>query len=292
MCEGESNGRMGGYVDISVGEAMVASVITGKNLMVESMDTKAGCDLAVKICRDLGVDYERVVLDRDTCRGDLMGEFLYYPEEKEYRLKKGPLFTDVLILEGLHLCTPSIHSMLAGAISERVVGSGDERVALSDRFMIVAVGVDTECSEVSASLYERFAFRVEMDYMDPERVGSDLYRTGLDEMKRGYEEVTIGADEERYAIDIVHATRRPSDYLLDHLETFIERGAGSGAVDDLRSVSRAFAYLRGAGVVEREDMERAARVVLPHRIEMGDSAVTVNLKRSDVIEALIERLSE
>ena len=102
--------------------------------------------------------------------------------------------------------------------------------------------------------------------------------------------IKISESLERYIIELVSATRRPKEYKLDNEAQYIQFGASPRASINLNLASKACAYLDGRDYVLPEDIKEVARDVMNHRIILNYEAEADNVKTTDIIKAILNRV--
>lgn len=96
---------------------------------------------------------------------------------------------------------------------------------------------------------------------------------------------------ERYIVDIVFATRFPSDYGLNDLSSIISFGASPRASISLARAARAYAFLKNRGYVIPEDVRAVSHDVLRHRIGLSYEAEANNISADEVISEILDKIA-
>jgi MoxR-like ATPase len=102
--------------------------------------------------------------------------------------------------------------------------------------------------------------------------------------------VKMSESLERYIIELVYATRKPLEYKLNEQAPYIQFGASPRASINLNLASKAFAYMDGRDYVLPEDIKEVALDVMGHRIILNYEAEADNVKTSDVVKAILNKV--
>jgi MoxR-like ATPase len=92
----------------------------------------------------------------------------------------------------------------------------------------------------------------------------------------------------RYIVNLVHATRRPSEYGLSELASLISVGASPRASIDLSKAAKANAFIEGRAFVTPEDIKAVGKSVLRHRIGLTYEAEAEEVSQDDVVKKLFD----
>ena len=111
------------------------------------------------------------------------------------------------------------------------------------------------------------------------------------EIRKIVEQIYIDEKIERYIVDIVFATRFPSDYGLNDLTSIISFGASPRASISMAIASRAYAFLKGRGYVIPEDVRAICHDVLRHRIGLSYEAEANNISADEVVSQILDKIA-
>ena len=111
------------------------------------------------------------------------------------------------------------------------------------------------------------------------------------EIRKIVEKIYIDEKIEKYIVDIVFATRFPSDYGLNDLTSIISFGASPRASISMAIAARAYAFLRGRGYVIPEDVRAICHDVLRHRIGLSYEAEANNISADEVVSEIIDKIA-
>ncbi|MBS7375412.1 MAG: ATPase, partial [Muribaculaceae bacterium] len=111
------------------------------------------------------------------------------------------------------------------------------------------------------------------------------------EIRKIVEQIYIDEKIERYIVDIVFATRFPSDYGLNDLTSIISFGASPRASISMAIAARAYAFLKGRGYVIPEDVRAICHDVLRHRIGLSYEAEANNISADEVVSQILDKIA-
>jgi MoxR-like ATPase len=113
----------------------------------------------------------------------------------------------------------------------------------------------------------------------------------LEELKKAIKEIHIDAEVEEYIIELVNATRNPSDYALEELKDFIQFGASPRVSIDMFKAVKAMAYLRGKDFVTPVDVAYIAKEIMRHRIVLTYEAEAEGITTDEIIQKVLETVA-
>lgn len=279
--------------------AEIGKVVVGQKYMIERMLIGMLCDghillegvpglaktLTVNtLATVIDIDFQRLQFTPDLLPADIVGTLVYDQKSGDFKVKKGPIFTNLVLADEINRAPAKVQSALLEAMQERQVTIGDETHKLADPFLVLATQNPIEQEgtyPLPEAQVDRFMLKITVDYptraeereivermtgsMRPvaEKVISpESIRNARDVVRQVY----IDEKVKDYIIDIVFATREPATYGLARLKDYIEYGASPRASIYLTQAARAHAFLRHRGFVTPEDVKAVAPDILRHRI--------------------------
>jgi len=252
--------------------------------------------------------FQRIQFTPDLLPADLIGTLIYDQRSGEFRTKKGPLFSNLILADEINRSPAKVQSALLEAMMERQVTIGENTYPMDDPFLILATQNPIEQEgtyPLPEAQVDRFMLKLVIGYPnkeeelkimrlnagetfpqpDPVITPEDIKRARL-----AVSQVYIDEKIERYIIDIVFATRNPSDYKLDDLTDLIAYGASPRASIYLSQASKAHAFLRGRGYVTPEDVRAVGLDVLRHRVIVTYEAEAEETTAEDVVRKVLNHI--
>ena len=269
-------------------ELLVAAILANGHVLIEDVPGTGKTTLARALSKAVSADYARIQFTPDLLPADVTGGAIFRPGTAEFEIKKGPVFTQVLLADEINRASPRTQSALLEAMEERSVSLEGKTYALSNFFVVLATENPVEFRGVyplPEAQMDRFMVRLSLGYPSEETelgiIRGHRFEVPVEKLKpvmtpadvlRIREEVKkIHVDESRelYAVKRVQATRHRTDLRL---------GASPRAGMALVAISQAFAYMDNRNYVTPDDLQRSILPVLAHRIFAKDSAFDATKK--------------
>lgn len=269
-------------------ELLVAAILANGHVLIEDVPGTGKTTLARALSKAVSADYARIQFTPDLLPADVTGGAIFRPGTAEFEIKKGPVFTQVLLADEINRASPRTQSALLEAMEERSVSLEGKTYALSNFFVVLATENPVEFRGVyplPEAQMDRFMVRLSLGYPSEETelgiIRGHRFEVPVEKLKpvmtpedvlRIREEVKkIHVDEslELYAVKLVQTTRHRTDLRL---------GASPRAGMALVAISQAFAYMDNRNYVTPDDLQRSILPVLAHRIFAKDSAFDATKK--------------
>jgi MoxR-like ATPase len=256
-------------------ELAMAAFLSGGHLLIEDMPGVGKTTLAKALARVLGLEFGRIQFTSDLLPADIIGVNYFDVKSGEFRFKKGPIFSSILLADEINRATPKTQSALLEAMAERQVSVENTTYPLADPFFVIATKNPFEESGVFAmpsSQLDRFVCTISLGYAD-----EDSERTILrqDEQEWSLGLKTFGHDEVMKLLRLskkVHV----SDAILDLIQSIIkvsredglfEYGLSTRGALAIVQLSKAHAVIRGRDFVTPNDVTDILEPVVVHRLE-------------------------
>jgi len=283
-------------------EMILVALLCESHILIEGVPGTAKTTIAKLMARLTGCAFSRVQAAVDIQPADIIGVRIYHPERKEFEFRRGPLFTNILMIDEINRFSPKTQSAFIEAMSERQVTVDGTTYPLESPFSVIATQNPHEM-EGTFPLIEvqrdRFMLGLRSGYMDPEseleiirRMGEGkleltakydaldpvLDRDSLLKASEMVKQVYLGDLVMHYIRDLVIATRRHAD---------VELGASSRASLAFVKGGRAVAGLRGRKYVIPDDIKALAHEVLDHRLILSREAEIGGITSAQVIDEIL-----
>ena len=292
-------------------EAMVArllvGLLTGGHVLLEGVPGLAKTLAVRSMARAIHTGFSRIQFTPDMLPADVIGTEVFNPKEATYSVKKGPIFSNLILADEINRAPAKVQAALLEAMQERQVTIGKESFALEEPFLVMATQNPIEQEgtyPLPEAQVDRFMLKVLIDYpsRDEELSIISLTTSGVqpvvrqvataDDILRARETVhRVYIDEklQRYIVDVVHATRRPAEFGLD-IGKLIEYGASPRASIYLTLAAKAHAFLEGRGHVLPEDIKAISMDVLRHRVILSYEAEAEEIGSEQVVTQILGRV--
>ncbi|MDX1393040.1 MAG: AAA family ATPase [Gemmatimonadota bacterium] len=303
--------------------AEVSRVIVGQKYMVERLLIGLLADghvlmegvpglaktLTVRTLADvIDTDFQRIQFTPDLLPADLLGTLIYDPKDSEFRTKKGPIFSNIILADEINRSPAKVQSALLEAMQEHTVTIGETTFPLEDPFLVLATQNPIEQEgtyPLPEAQVDRFMLKLAVGYPDREEELEIMRRMAGRATPKAEHVVTpseiLGARDavemiymdgqvERYIVDLVFATREPAEYGLADLVDLISFGGSPRASICLAKAARAHAFLRHRGYVTPEDVRSIGLDVLRHRVLLTYEAEAEEVTSEDVVTRIMDRV--
>jgi MoxR-like ATPase len=286
-------------------EGLLAGLLCRGHILLEGVPGLAKTTAVNALAKTLGLDFKRVQFTPDLLPSDIIGTEIYDPSNNSFKIKHGPVFTNLLLADEINRAPAKVQSALLEVMQERQVTIGDESFKIDLPFLVMATQNPVEqegAYELPEAQLDRFMMKVVVGYNTKEeeleiarRVANNSFESiqqvaTLDDLNTIREEaLQVHMDEEieRYIIELVSATRDPKAYGLEELEAYIEFGASPRASIDMYKASRAIAYLKGQDYVSPIEIAYIAKEILRHRIILSYEAEAEGVTQDTIIEKIL-----
>jgi MoxR-like ATPase len=288
---------------------LLAGLFTNGHILLEGVPGLAKTLTISTLARVLHLDFQRIQFTPDLLPADLVGTMIYNQKDGKFEVKKGPIFANIILADEINRSPAKVQSALLEAMQEKQVTIGETTFTLDKPFLVLATQnpVDQEGTyPLPEAQVDRFMMKVFVDYPTKDQELEIMRR--ISNMQFGYEVSTVLTKEdifairgevnkvkiseslERYIIELVSSTRKPKDYKLDTEAQYIQFGASPRASINLNLSAKALAYMEGRDYVLPEDIKEVAMDVMNHRILLNYEAEADNVKTSDIIKAILNKV--
>jgi MoxR-like ATPase len=286
-------------------ESLLAGLLCRGHILLEGVPGLAKTTAVNALAKTLGLNFKRVQFTPDLLPSDIIGTEIYDPSNNSFKIKQGPIFTNLLLADEINRAPAKVQSALLEVMQERQVTIGDETFKIDLPFLVMATQNPVEqegAYELPEAQLDRFMMKVVVGYNTKaeeleiaRRVANDGFEpinqvATLEDLNTIREEaLKVHMDEEieTYIIELVSATRNPKEYGLEELEPFIEFGASPRASIDMYKASRAIAYLKGQDYVSPIEIAYIAKEILRHRIILSYEAQAEDISQDYIIEKIL-----
>jgi MoxR-like ATPase len=225
----------------------------------------------------LGLDFKRIQFTPDLLPGDITGGYIFNRAKNKFELRKGPVFTNILLADEINRASPKTQSALLEAMQEGQVTMEGESLKLPEPFIVLATQNPIEYEgtfPLPEAQLDRFMLKLTVGYPSLEEEKEILQRRRerkqdelalkqiakpkqLTDMRAALESVHVHEDLEGYISALVHATR---------VDRRVAVGASPRGSLAFLKMARAYAALSGRDFILPDDVKKFAVPVLSHRL--------------------------
>lgn len=304
-CKEEAKKRLIGQEYLIDG--ILTAFVAGGHVLLEGVPGLAKT-LAVKTFAEIsGLDFKRIQFTPDLLPADVSGTLIYEQGKGTFSVRKGPVFTNVVLADEINRAPAKVQSAMLEAMEEKQVTIGDETYKLPEPFFVLATQNPIE-QEGTYNLPEaeldRFLLKLNVNYPSSEeeieiiktqgaasKIEVKQVLTKSDLLRFREMNLQIVCDQKivEYIVQIVAVTRPNLKKKTEHdITRYITFGASPRAGIAMLQCAKATALLAGRSFVLPEDVKKVAPLVLRHRIVLSYEAAADNVTADDIIEKILD----
>jgi MoxR-like ATPase len=299
---------------IIVGQSgMIDRLLTGLycngHVLLEGVPGLAKTLTIKSLAKTLNLSFSRIQFTPDLLPADVVGTMIYNQQRGEFIVRKGPIFANFILADEINRAPAKVQSALLEAMQEKQVTLGDTTYRLQEPFLVLATQNPLEQEgtyPLPEAQQDRFMLKVKVDYPTRaeelqivreniagiENIELQAVATGVDILKarRLCQQVYMDEKIEHYILDLVLATRQPTEAGLPQLKPLLSYGASPRASISMAQASRAIAMLNKRAYVIPEDVKHIAPDVLRHRIGLTYEAAAEEVTADEVIAQILGKV--
>lgn len=294
-------------------EHLLITLLVGGHCLITGMPGTAKTLLVQTLADSLGLTFKRIQFTPDLMPTDVTGTDIVEEDaatgHRSWTFVPGPIFTNILLADEINRTPPKTQAALLEAMQERSVTVRGESHKLEPPFFVLATQNPIELEgtyPLPEAQLDRFLFNVLLDYLDSDQEMAviDRFTTRVDipaveavtnaaEIVRFQwltRQVPVAESVNRYAVDLVRATR-PSDAAApDVIKRYVNLGASVRATMFLNLAAKAQALLQGRYHVTKNDVRDMALPVLRHRVLCNYFAESDDMSVDDILNAMLDQI--
>ena len=281
-------------------EMMMASVLAGGHMLLEDFPGLGKTLIARSFARALGLDFKRIQFTPDLLPGDITGGYIFNRVKNEFELRKGPIFSNIILADEINRASPKTQSALLEAMQERQVTIEGETLPLPEPFLVLATQNPIEYEgtfPLPEAQLDRFMLKLSVGHpsLEEERLILKRRRERRQDevdlreitkakqvldLREAVETIHVDADLENYIAALVHATR---------IDRRVAVGASPRGSLAFLKMARANAALDGRDFITPDDIKRFATPILGHRVILQPEYWMARSVSDDVIRDSLEK---
>lgn len=273
---------------------MAAFLSSGGHILLEDYPGLAKTLIANSFAMALGMQFKRIQFTPDLLPGDITGGYVFESDQNRFVLRKGPIFTNILLADEINRASPKTQSALLEAMQEYQVTLEGETLPLPDPFIVIATQNPIEYEgtfPLPEAQLDRFMVKLSIGYPTVEEEDEILKRRAERKkdvvalqaiispetflaMRATVEGVYVDADVRRYVVDLVAKSR-------SHRQVSV--GVSPRGSLALLKLTRAWAAIQGRNYVIPDDIKQFIQPALSHRIILEPSLWDIKKSENTVI---------
>ncbi|MDP0496282.1 MAG: MoxR family ATPase [Verrucomicrobiota bacterium JB024] len=287
-------------------ERLLVGLLANGHVLLEGVPGLAKTLSVRTLASAIDAEFSRLQFTPDLLPADIIGTLIYNPQTAEFYTRKGPVFANLVLADEINRAPAKVQSALLEAMQERQVTLGDETYKLPTPFLVLATEnpIDQEGTyPLPEAQVDRFMLKLKIGYPSRQEERSILERMASTAPKMDVSAVIRPSDilaarevvdgiyvddkVKDYIVDIVFATRKPSQYGLQ-MDHFVQFGGSPRATIALTLAAKAWAFLQGRGYITPQDVKTIGMDVLRHRVIPTYEAEAEDLTSEDIVAKIFE----
>ncbi|NJD98866.1 MoxR family ATPase [Thermococcus sp. LS1] len=280
-------------------ELMTIALIANGHILLEGVPGIAKTTLSKNFAQTLGLKFSRIQMTPDILPADIIGHTFYDMRTGEFKIRKGPIFANVVLVDEINRASPKTQSALLEAMEERQVTIEGLPLKLPDPFIVLATRNPVEMEgvyELPTAQVDRFMMKIDLTYLPEESEKVMLRRKSRGEFSEA-SQVVLGSElaKARREAMKVHVSDAIIDYIYSivretRLDERVIIGASPRAGEHLLYAAKVKAYLEGRSYVIPDDVKELSVPVLAHRVVVKPEYEVDGIDGKAVVREVLERV--
>lgn len=289
-------------------ERLLIGLLGNGHILLEGVPGLAKTLAINTLAKAVHGSFSRIQFTPDLLPADVIGTMIYNMKVNDFSIKKGPIFANFVLADEINRAPAKVQSALLEAMQEHQVTIGDESFKLPEPFLVMATQNPIEQEgtyPLPEAQVDRFMLKTVIDYPKineeqqimrknlsgyNEKINEVVSLEQIARARESVREVYMDEKIEKYILDLVFATRYPSDYRLAELTPLISYGASPRGSINLAMAAKCYAFIKRRGYVIPEDVRAVVHDVLRHRIGITYEAEAENVTSVDIINKVVNEI--
>ena len=290
-------------------ERLLIGLLADGHILIEGVPGLAKTLAVSTLSRAISTKFQRIQFTPDLLPADLVGTLIYNPGNQSFAVKKGPVFTNIILADEINRAPAKVQSALLESMQERQVTIGDQTYPLEKPFLVLATQNPIEQEgtyPLPEAQVDRFMLKLNISY--PTKTEERLILDRMSKIDQAIEIEPVLKPEDilkarkvvdaiyiddkikDYIVDLVFATRDPAAFKLQDMENLIEYGASPRATIYLTVGAKAHAFMKGRGYVTPQDVKSIGMDVLRHRVFVTYEAEAEEINSENIIQRIFDEV--
>lgn len=284
-------------------DLILTAILADGHILIEGVPGIAKTLTAKVVARLIDADFSRIQFTPDLMPSDVLGTSVYNMKKSEFEFKKGPLFSNVILIDEINRSPAKTQAALIEVMEERQISIDGSTYAMDPLYLVLATQNPIEHEgtyKLPEAQLDRFLFKINIDYLSKadeiEILSRHHHNIKLADVSLLKPEIsTKDILEFRSKIKDIHMEKN----LIEYIATIVEEtrqdksiylGASPRAGISMLNGSKAFAALKGRDFVTPEDIRFIAEPVLNHRLILTPESEMEGRSVEDICNKIIEKI--
>jgi MoxR-like ATPase len=286
--------------------SLLVGLIGNGHVLVEGLPGLAKTLTVKTLAQGISADFQRIQFTPDLLPADITGTLIYNPKESTFSVRKGPIFSNIILADEINRAPAKVQSALLEGMQERQVTISDTTYKLPELFMVLATQNPIEQEgtyPLPEAQVDRFMLKVNITYPSKAeeakvlelmarqtrpQAGKAVSMEQVLKARQTADLIYVDDKIKNYVLDLVIATREPGKHGLEKIKPWINYGASPRATIYMVQAAKAYAFINGRGYVTPEDIKAVGFDVLRHRVLLTYEAEAENITSEDIVKSLFE----
>ena len=288
---------------------LLIGLFTEGHILLEGVPGLAKTLTVNTLSRVLHLDFQRIQFTPDLLPADLIGTMIYNQQKGDFEVKKGPIFTNIILADEVNRSPAKVQSALLESMQEKTVTIGETTFDLDRPFLVMATQNPVEQEgtyPLPEAQVDRFMMKVNVDYPTKEQeleimlrmadmnfndeVSPILSKQDIFAIRNEINQVNLSNSLAQYIVELVFATRDPEAYGMPQLSNYIQFGASPRASINLNLAAKAVAFFDERNYVLPEDIKDVALDVMNHRLLLNYEAEADNITTQEILKEILNKV--
>lgn len=287
-------------------DSLLIALLCEGHILIEGVPGLAKTTTVNALSKALGLNFKRAQFTPDLLPSDILGAEIYDPQNNQFKIKKGPIFTNLLLADEINRAPAKVQSALLEVMQEKQVTIGDTSFKLDLPFFVMATQNPVEQEgvyQLPEAQLDRFMLKLVVGYNTKEEeleiarrisagnfetINAVLNKEDIEQIKDAIKNIHVDEEVQKYMIELITATRYPEQYGLDEIKNFIHFGASPRVSIDMFKAVKAMAFMRGKDYVTPVDVAYIVKELMRHRIVLTYEAEAEGISTDQIIQKVLE----
>ncbi len=284
-------------------EHLLAALLSNGHVLIEGVPGVAKTITAKLLAKTISVDFSRIQFTPDLMPSDILGTSVFNVKESDFRYKKGPIFSNFILIDEINRSPAKTQSALFEVMEEKQITMDGVKYPMEEPFLVVATQNPIEQEgtyRLPEAQLDRFLFKIEVGYPNLEQeieIIKNQHNNKLEDKTALVQTVLSGQQLKQYQqlVKDIIVEQNLLEYIAKIIvntreNQFLYLGASPRASLALLAASKAFSAIRGRDFVTPEDIKEASFAVLRHRIIVSPEREMEGLTADEIIRQILESI--